>query len=62
MQEVLQNQDFSKFHSLKMPLLDTVDRMLANDIAKLMSLIPQEEAEMVSEPLIKGMKLVRCVR
>ncbi|KAG5675630.1 putative EH domain-containing and endocytosis protein 1 [Polypedilum vanderplanki] len=54
MQEVLANQDFSKFHSLKMPLLETVDRMLANDIARLMNLIPQEEAELVSEPLIKG--------
>jgi hypothetical protein len=54
MQEVLQNQDFSKFHSLKMPLLETVDKMLAQDIAKLMGMIPQEEAELVSEPLIKG--------
>lgn len=54
MQEVLQNQDFTKFHSLKLPLLDAVDRMLAIDIARLMSLIPQEESELVSEPLIKG--------
>ncbi|XP_070501665.1 EH domain-containing protein 1 [Chironomus tepperi] len=54
MQEVLQNQDFTKFHSLKPQLLETVDRMLANDIAKLMSMIPQEEQELVSEPLIKG--------
>lgn len=54
MQEVLQNQDFSKFHSLKPQLLETVDRMLATDIAKLMSMIPQEESELVSEPLIKG--------
>lgn len=54
MQEVLANQDFSKFHSLKIPLLEVVDRMLANDIARLMSMIPQEEMTMVSEPLIKG--------
>lgn len=54
MQEVLQNQDFTKFHSLKPQLLETVDRMLANDIAKLMNMIPQEEQELVSEPLIKG--------
>lgn len=54
MQEVLQNQDFSKFHSLKPHLIETVDRMLATDIAKLMSLIPQEESETVSEALIKG--------
>lgn len=55
MQEVLQNQDFSKFHSLKPHLIETVDRMLATDIARLMSLIPQEsETETVSEALIKG--------
>ncbi|XP_038105237.1 EH domain-containing protein 3 isoform X1 [Culex quinquefasciatus] len=54
MQEVLANQDFSKFHSLKIPLLEVVDRMLATDIARLMSMIPQEEMTMVSEPLIKG--------
>lgn len=54
MQEVLQNQDFARFHSLKPHLIETVDRMLATDIAKLMSLIPQEESTMVSEPMIKG--------
>jgi Domain of unknown function (DUF5600) len=54
MQEVLQNQDFSKFHSLKPQLLETVDRMLAIDIARLMNMIPQEESELVTEPLIKG--------
>ncbi|XP_021693445.1 EH domain-containing protein 3 isoform X1 [Aedes aegypti] len=53
MQEVLANQDFSKFHSLKIPLLEVVDRMLATDIARLMNMIPQEEMTMVSEPLIK---------
>lgn len=54
MQDVLQNQDFARFHSLKIPLLDTVDRMLATDIARLMEMIPQEEITLVSEPLIKG--------
>lgn len=54
MQEVLQNQDFSKFHSLKPHLIETVDRMLATDIARMMSMIPQEESELVSEPTIKG--------
>jgi EH domain-containing protein 1 len=54
MQESLQNQDFTKFHSLKPHLLETVDRMLAVDIARLMNMIPQEESEMVSEPMIKG--------
>ncbi|XP_055551366.1 EH domain-containing protein 1 [Wyeomyia smithii] len=54
MQEVLANQDFSKFHSLRIPLLEVVDQMLATDIARLMSMIPQEEMTLVSEPLIKG--------
>ena len=54
MQDVLQNQDFSKFHSLKPHLIETVDRMLATDIARLMEMIPQEESELVSEPTIKG--------
>lgn len=54
MQEVLANQDFSKFHSVKIPLLEVVDRMLATDIARLMSMIPHDEMTMVSEPLIKG--------
>lgn len=54
MQESLQNQDFSKFHSLKPQLLESVDRMLAIDIARLMSMIPQEESQVVSENLIKG--------
>lgn len=54
MQEVLANQDFARFHSLKPHLIENVDRMLATDIARLMSMIPQEESEMVSEALIKG--------
>lgn len=54
MQEVLANQDFAKFHSLKPHLLDAVDKMLAIDIARLMQMIPQEEQDMVSEPLVKG--------
>lgn len=63
MQEVLQNQDFTKFHSLKPHLIETVDRMLATDIARLMSLIPQEETETVAEQFIKGEQfamLKRC--
>jgi EH domain-containing protein 1 len=61
MQEVLQNQDFTKFHSLKPHLIETVDRMLATDIARLMSLIPQEETETVAEQLIKGESYIFCV-
>lgn len=41
MQEKLLHHDFIKFPPLKKPLLDSVDKMLAEDIAKLMSLIPQ---------------------
>ena len=54
MQESLQNQDFTKFHSLKPQLLESVDRMLAIDIARLMSMIPHEESQIVSENFIKG--------
>ncbi|XP_055677201.1 EH domain-containing protein 3 [Lutzomyia longipalpis] len=54
MQESLQHQDFSKFHSLKMSMLEVVDQMLANDIAKLMEMIPHEESNLVSEPVVKG--------
>lgn len=54
MQEVLQHQDFTKFHSLKPHLLDIVDNMLAKDIARLMEMIPQEEQALVVEPVVKG--------
>ena len=36
MQEQLANQDFTKFHPLDKKLLERVDKMLAEDIAKLM--------------------------
>ncbi|XP_017142095.2 EH domain-containing protein 1 [Drosophila miranda] len=54
MQDVLQHQDFTKFHSLKPHLLDIVDNMLAKDIARLMEMIPQEEMTLVNEPIVKG--------
>ncbi|XP_016985116.1 EH domain-containing protein 1 [Drosophila rhopaloa] len=54
MQEVLQHQDFTKFHSLKPHLLDIVDNMLAKDIARLIEMIPQEEMSLVTEPVVKG--------
>jgi len=37
------NLDFSKFQSLKPHLLEEVDKMLANDIAKLMAMIPLQD-------------------
>ncbi|KAH8402668.1 hypothetical protein KR215_004392, partial [Drosophila sulfurigaster] len=54
MQELLQHQDFTKFHSMKPHLLDIVDNMLAKDIARLMEMIPQEEMTLVNEPVVKG--------
>lgn len=41
MQDKLLTHDFTKFQPLKKPLLDAVDKMLAEDISKLMSMIPQ---------------------
>ena len=43
MQEQLANQDFTKFHHMDKKLLDRVDKMLAEDIAKMMSMIPLDE-------------------
>lgn len=44
MQELLAVHDFTKFNLLKPRLLEGVDKMLAEDIARLMAMIPQEEA------------------
>ncbi|KAK3856920.1 hypothetical protein Pcinc_036793 [Petrolisthes cinctipes] len=44
MQDQLQHHDFTKFNLLKPRLLEAVDRMLAEDIARLMAMIPVEEA------------------
>ena len=54
MQEKLANHDFTKFNILKPRLLEVVDKMLAEDIAKLMAMIPQEEITTTTEPLIQG--------
>lgn len=43
MKERLMHQDFSKFRQLDMRLVQKVDKMLADDISKLMLMIPQEE-------------------
>lgn len=45
MQETLEVCDFSKFHSIKPKLLEAVDKMLEDDIAKIMERIPEEEEE-----------------
>ncbi len=41
MKEQLQHHDFTKFNPIKPKLLENVDKMLANDIARLMTMIPQ---------------------
>ncbi|NXD89230.1 EHD4 protein, partial [Chaetorhynchus papuensis] len=53
MQELLENCDFTKFHSLKPKLIEAVDNMLANKIASLMNLISQEESNMPTE-MVQG--------
>ncbi|XP_029316684.1 EH domain-containing protein 4 [Cottoperca gobio] len=45
MQEMLQHYDFSKFPSLKMKLVESVDKMLATKIAGLMTMIRDEETK-----------------
>jgi GTPase SAR1 family protein len=54
MQEQLQFHDFSKFQPLKPRLLETVDRMLAEDIARLMTMIPKEEEQRQDTSVVKG--------
>eukprot|EP00095_Tigriopus_kingsejongensis_P008974 maker-scaffold334_size202906-snap-gene-1.32 protein:Tk08974 transcript:maker-scaffold334_size202906-snap-gene-1.32-mRNA-1 annotation:"hypothetical protein DAPPUDRAFT_304007" len=49
MQESLVHHDFTKFKALDKRLLDKVDKMLAEDIAKLMAMIPMEEKAKLSE-------------
>lgn len=45
MQDMLQHYDFSKFPSLKMKLIESVDKMLATKIAVLMAMIREEESQ-----------------
>ncbi|KAL1138782.1 hypothetical protein AAG570_008844 [Ranatra chinensis] len=54
MQEGLANHDFSRFNHLKPRLLEVVDKMLAEDIARLMEQIPQEEMTVVPESSLMG--------
>ena len=58
MQQILVHCDFTKFNILKPRLLEVVDKMLVEDISKLMEMLPLEEtAPTAPEPLIKGEKL-----
>ncbi|RVE57642.1 hypothetical protein OJAV_G00218340 [Oryzias javanicus] len=45
MQDMLQHYDFHKFPSLKMKLIESVDKMLATKIAVLMAMIREEESK-----------------
>ena len=54
MQQQLAYYDFTKFHSLKQKLLDNVDRMLSEDITKVMKMIPQETEDMKDTGNIEG--------
>lgn len=54
MQETLMHQDFTKFNPLKPRLLEAVDKMLSEDIAHLMNIIPQEEIYLSADSNIKG--------
>lgn len=54
MQEQLMHHDFTKFHALKPKLIEIVDQMLSVDIARLMQMIPNEEAVMSRDPQVKG--------
>lgn len=49
MQEQLMQQDFTKFHQFRPRLVEQVDSMLANDIARLMEMIPLEDQNNTNE-------------
>ncbi len=48
------HHDFTKFNPIKPKLLETVDKMLADDIARLMAQIPQEEEVATEVATVKG--------
>ncbi|KAF2880867.1 hypothetical protein ILUMI_25306 [Ignelater luminosus] len=54
MQEHLSKSDFSKFHTFKPKLMEAVDKMLSDDIAQLMSMIPHQEDLAEEQYEIKG--------
>lgn len=54
MQEQLKHHDFATFHSIKPKLLETVDQMLAEDVAQLMQLMPKDEDVNREVPVVKG--------
>lgn len=54
MQENLQYHDFSKFQPFKPKLIEKVDQMLNNDIARLMAMLPQEFEDREQEQTVTG--------
>lgn len=54
MQEQLQYHDFTKFKDLNKKLISQVDKMLSDDIAQVMQMIPQEEARIRNEEEPEG--------
>jgi EH domain-containing protein 1 len=54
MQEVLEHQDFTKFHIMKPKLIENVDNMLQVDIARLMQMIPHEQEYKEEGADVKG--------
>ncbi|NP_001373766.1 EH domain-containing protein 4 [Danio rerio] len=53
MQEQLQHYDFSKFPSMKVKLIESVDRMLSTKISYLMNMIREEESKQPPQ-MVKG--------
>ncbi|XP_046388347.1 EH domain-containing protein 3-like isoform X1 [Ischnura elegans] len=54
MQEILIHKDFSKFQNLNPKMLEAVDKMLSDDIAKLMAVIPAGDEANTEEDKMKG--------
>ncbi|XP_016123561.1 EH domain-containing protein 4-like isoform X1 [Sinocyclocheilus grahami] len=54
MQEQLQHYDFSKFPSLKVKLIESVDRMLSTKISSLMNMIREEESKQPTQMVMGG--------
>ncbi|XP_073682744.1 EH domain-containing protein 4 [Garra rufa] len=54
MQEQLQHYDFSKFPSLKVKLIESVDRMLSTKISGLMNMIREEESKQPTQMVMGG--------
>ncbi|CAG0879451.1 unnamed protein product [Cyprideis torosa] len=53
MKEVLGRYDWTRFHTLRPKLIEAVDKMLEEEIARLMSMVPQEE-DVVKERKVQG--------